>query len=379
MAFPCADADTVHFMRAKGPIRVLVLLLAVSLLPVLTVSAHHGPTAGDVVKVAEGTPWLMSCNPASGQQVCTDPNVRVPNRRAIITPDLGPLQSVITFVNATVNSGYYMPPADEPWNVALHDVGCNDPNGVGSFISTLGADNKVQAPFTLGPVVAGECSITGSLIAPTVNGGAWYYKVTSTILSSAFPTPTPTPKPTAIPTPRPTPTATPRPTAIPTPRPTPTATPRPTATPSVRPTATATAKPTTKPTATATTTATATASESASASATATATSSPSTTPEQSVAGIVFTPEPTVAPPAPAGGGGDWAGSVPSAGDVSTNGANLAGSALAALLLLLAMGFIGELFNNTLESNYDRILAGWRKSWLGRIGKAFSGLWGGGA
>lgn len=86
-----------------------------------------------------------------------------------------------------------------------------------------------------------------------------------------------------------------------------------------------------------------------------------------------------MAPPAPAGGGGDWAGSVPSAGDVSTNGANLAGSALAALLLLLAMGFIGELFNNTLESNYDRILAGWRKSWLGRIGKAFSGLWGGGA
>jgi hypothetical protein len=26
------------------------------------------------------------------------------------------------------------------------------------------------------------------------------------------------------------------------------------------------------------------------------------------------------------------------------------------------MGFVGELFNNTLESNYDRILAWWRKA-----------------
>ena len=42
------------------------------------------------------------------------------------------------------------------------------------------------------------------------------------------------------------------------------------------------------------------------------------------------------------------------------------------------MGFIGELFNNTFEANHDRIVGGWRKSWLGRIGKAFSGLWGGG-
>lgn len=56
----------------------------------------------------------------------------------------------------------------------------------------------------------------------------------------------------------------------------------------------------------------------------------------------------------------------------------LAGSGLAALLLLLAMGFIGELFNNTFEANYDRILAGWQKSWLGKVGRAFSGLWGGG-
>lgn len=94
---------------------------------------------------------------------------------------------------------------------------------------------------------------------------------------------------------------------------------------------------------------------------------------------VVFTPQPSSAPPAPAGGGGnDWAGSVPSANQVSTDGVKVAGSALAALLLLLAMGFIGELFNDTFEGNYDRILAWWQKSWLGRVGKAFGGLWGGG-
>ena len=57
---------------------------------------------------------------------------------------------------------------------------------------------------------------------------------------------------------------------------------------------------------------------------------------------------------------------------------DLAGSAAAALLMLVAMGFIGELFNNTMESNYDRILAWWKKSWVGRIGRGLAGLFGGG-
>lgn len=107
----------------------------------------------------------------------------------------------------------------------------------------------------------------------------------------------------------------------------------------------------------------------------------PLNTPEQSVLAFTFTAEPSSAPPAPAGGGGggnDWAGSVPSANQVSTDGVKLAGSAIAALLLLLAMGFIGELFNDTFEGNYDRILAWWQRSWLGKVGKAFGGLWGGG-
>jgi hypothetical protein len=97
------------------------------------------------------------------------------------------------------------------------------------------------------------------------------------------------------------------------------------------------------------------------------------------VAGITFSPEPSVGPGAPDGGHGDWARSVPVAGDVSTDATKMAGSAVAALLLLLAMGFIGELFNNTMETNYDRIIGWWQKSLLGRIGHAVSGLWGGGS
>lgn len=326
-------------MRAKRTARVLVALLALSLLPALAVSANHGPTVEDVVSAAGTVDPALMCTASGGQQVCTA-SQRVPNHRAVVTPDSGPLKSLVTVVNATVNHGYYMFSKDVAWNIALHEVGCNDPNAVGSFVATLGEDTfpGAAAPFTIGPKIVGECSMTGSLVEPppTTEGLPWYYTITSTTLAGAFPTATPT------------------------------ATPKPTVKPTVRPTATATA------------TATAIASESASASAAATATATANETPEQTVAGITFTPEPSSALPAPAGGGGDWAGSVPSASEISTKGADLAGSALAALLLLLAMGFIGELFNNTFTANYDRILAGWQKSWLGKASKAFSGLWGGG-
>ncbi len=70
---------------------------------------------------------------------------------------------------------------------------------------------------------------------------------------------------------------------------------------------------------------------------------------------------------------------MPGAGDVSTKPADLGGSALAAGLMLVVMGFIGELFNNTMETNYDRILAWWQKSWVGRLGRALGGPFGGGS
>jgi hypothetical protein len=64
--------------------------------------------------------------------------------------------------------------------------------------------------------------------------------------------------------------------------------------------------------------------------------------------------------------------------DVSTDPPAIGMSALIAFLLLIIMGFVGELFNNTLESNYGRVTGWWRTSWLGRIGLAFARFWGGG-
>ena len=93
------------------------------------------------------------------------------------------------------------------------------------------------------------------------------------------------------------------------------------------------------------------------------------------MAGIAFTPEPS--PAAPAGNINGWAASIPSVGQVSTDPGTLASSAGLAMLLLLLMGFIGELFNNTFQTNYDRIITGWQKSWLGRFAKAFGAIWGG--
>ena len=53
----------------------------------------------------------------------------------------------------------------------------------------------------------------------------------------------------------------------------------------------------------------------------------------------------------------------------------LAGSALLAVLLLLFMAFASELFNSTLESNYDEV-AGWLRVWRRRAG-GISRFWGG--
>lgn len=97
------------------------------------------------------------------------------------------------------------------------------------------------------------------------------------------------------------------------------------------------------------------------------------------MAGIAFTPQPTEAAQAPDPGRDGWAQSVRGAGEVSTKPADVAGSAVVALLLLVVMGFIGELFNNTMETNYDRISGWWEKSWLGRVGRGFSTIWGGGS
>src|SRR4029077_14674840 len=46
--------------------------------------------------------------------------------------------------------------------------------------------------------------------------------------------------------------------------------------------------------------------------------------------------------------------------DVSTDTGAIGGSLLLALLMLLIIGFAGELFNNTVENNYS-VISGWLK------------------
>jgi hypothetical protein len=317
MAFPCADADTVHFMRAKGPIRVLVLLLAVSLLPALAVSAHHGPTVEEVVAVAAGSPWLMLCLPGATETDCTESQRSLsPTRHAVLTPAGGPLAGVVTEVQPIppiTNFGYQFGDTDRLWAEALQTVGCADGKGVKAFVDGMALMQPGDP--TKGPQVVGECSMFGSI---TLVGDVYVYVVTSTELKSALPTPTPNPtlKPTPRPTATPTPTPTPTPTATPTPSPTPSPTATPTATPS--------------PT--------------------------PSPTPEQVVSGATGTPGESP-------GGEGWAGTVPSPDKVSTKLIDVGGSLALAVLLILLMAFPGELFNNTFQANYDEIAGwfGWKK------------------
>jgi len=329
------DADTVRTMRAKGHIRVLVALLAVSLLPALTVSAHHGPIVEDVKTLAEAS-LTMSCQPTATQMVCSDGEL---SQWAVITPASGPLTSLQTRVPALFTEFWVLASNNKAWMADLQNIGCNDPTAVASFMDKVAAMDA-SGLKGLAPQVVGECTMSATLgFDDSLCLRYPCYVVDSTLAEQSTPTPTPTPTPPPTPTPSPTasPTATPSPTAS--------------------PTATATA----------------------SATATATASATTKATPEQAVAGIVFRPAPSVQPQAPDQGGDGWAGSVPSAGEVSTDPRDIAGSAAAALVLLAMMGFVGELFNNTVEGNYARIMGFWGKTWLGRLGRAFSGLWGSGS
>lgn len=362
-------------MRAGGPprlFRILVILGAAALLPFGLVRGGHAPTTGDILALMPTYGLECFADTFDNEQDCSGysevpPYVRYARVTPVSEPD--PLVGLNTSVPAAFGRlGYFMGAADLAFNKALHAEACGNAAAVSAFVDLVAGLNSANGG-SVGPTTVGECSMTGSL-DPPLEGNYYYYAVRSTTLPSAFATPTPTPSPTPTPTPTPKPTPTPTPKPTPTPTPTPRATPRPT----VRPTGTPAA----------TVPASASASESGSAvesaSASESASEEPTATPEQSVAGETFVPEPTQAPGKPDGGtDSGWAGSVPAARDVSTDGANLGVSALVALLLLVLMGFIGELFNNTLETNYDRILAWWSKSRLGRIGRRFAGLFGGGA
>jgi hypothetical protein len=72
------------------------------------------------------------------------------------------------------------------------------------------------------------------------------------------------------------------------------------------------------------------------------------------VAGITFAPEPSQPLPEIAGDPTGWAASVHDPADVSTDPAAMGVSALLAVLLLLFMGFVGEMFNYTVKHQLRR-------------------------
>ena len=374
----CARSDTFRTMRPKRTARVLLLGALACLLPAMTVLASHHPQVEDVT--AEAVALGMTCTPDLGQVQCQGFSSQQGFRSAIVTPASGPLDSLSTTVRAYASrtGSYSMDPEDQSWDNSMHNVGCDNANAVAAYMAKVAALTVLD---TAAPAqTVGECTMSGRLSSGSIDFAPTYI-VDSRTLPSAFATPTPTPTPTPVPTQKP--TATPTPTAKPTTTPAPTPTVRPTATPTGRPTPTPTAPETATPSlgasASASGSASASASTSASSSASASASQTPAGTPEQTVAGIFFTPSPSEGQPGPAGGAWGWGGTVPTAKDVSTNAASLGGSALAALFLLVMMAFIGELFNDTYEANYDRIMAGWRKSWIGRLAKGIGGMFGGGA
>jgi hypothetical protein len=333
-------------MSARVARRVIAAASALTLLLVATTQATHSPTVGQVVGTAQDLG--MSCEQLASEFQCTGPEqhyFREPG--GIIRPGSlqAPLLGIESHVNAHSNGVHDFLDEDRLWMTQLHAAGCSDSEGetvaIRSFMDAVATNLEQSNGGTYGPLLVAECLMTGRLFQPSQTQ-FWIFEITSSVTAGTFPTPTPGPTPP--PTPRP--TATPRPTPTPTPTPTPSPTPTPTPTPSPTP------------------------SESASDS------GEPSASPEGTVGGIVFTPEPSAAPPDPApAAGGSWDASVPDPSDVSTDPAALMSSALLAFLLLLFMGFVGELFNNTAKANYDVLTGWWRESWLGRHTRWFTDFW----
>jgi len=100
-------------------------------------------------------------------------------------------------------------------------------------------------------------------------------------------------------------------------------------------------------------------------------TDTPSPTPEEGVLGGTSTPQPSPPVGAPGEGAdqpGGFVRSVPPFGGVSTDPAALGSSLAIALVLLLFMGFIGEMVNNTVEAHYDELMGWFKHGWLRPIG-----------
>jgi len=319
-------------MPTRLALRVLVLLLVLVVLPLALVRGG-GPATSEYLAFTVAPRWNMSCS-LDGAWYCSD--VQGLPRYATFNPASGPVTD-LSNRSDDVDQAPGMEQYSQDTMIDFHGAACVDSSGVQGFVKSVAA---LSSPGSVGPQTVGNCTMTGGFIQDLRAVG--YHWVTSRVLPPPPSTPTPVP-----PTPPPVVTPTPTPTATPTPSPTPTVSPSPTPTPT--PSLTPTASPTRTP--------------------------RPSATPEQTVAGITFAPEPSLRPPDIAGDPTGWAASVHDPADVSTDPAAMGVSALLAVVLLLFMGFVGELFNNTVKAHYDEISGWWQKGLIGRVAAAWSAMW----
>lgn len=337
--------------------------VAAALLAALAVSAPGGAlavTVGELVKLAQSSPYFMNCTAGAASWVCVHPDY---GWRAVIQPGSGEVDQLLT--EDADNS----PPLDtnaQAWMADMHETACGDPKGVSAFVQSVAQMTSTSKLREIKDTI-GLCDFVGGLYGGQLQ--PLTYRVVSTVNA---PTPTAPPRPTPTPTPRPTiqPTTSPGPGSSPGPA-APTPTPGASGAASIAPVAT------TGP--------------SDPASAAPTGGASPDVTgaptPSPVVAGVETGP-PGSAGPAP-GSSGDPGGpaapapdpptfeqSVLGVSDVNTDGGAIGGSLLLALLMLLIIGFAGELFNNTVENNYTEISGWFRKRplrWLRELGGRFLG------
>ena len=311
-------------MRIPGTIRALLAaLVLVALIPAAS-QAAGGATAEDLVAKAQSG-YDMQCATFGDAWSCGSWPLAV---------RFQPVSGTVTFLHAT---------SDESADDGMSDTGrrmltdfstaiCLDPVGVATFVGTVAA---LTGEGTVGPTTLAQCRLAGGWVFSNCEFGCYWVDV-----AAIEPVSTPTPQPSR--TPRPTPVVKPTPTPVPTQL---AASPTPSPSPSPSASLAASPSPSDSPTAIASSTATATPTAEQSVLA-----GHPSSSSSAAPAGAVADGDPTLP--------GALAASVAVPSEVSVDPAAIAGSALLALLLLLFMGFASELFNSTVESNYDEI-RGW--------------------
>ena len=316
-------------MRAR--LRLLGGLSIVLTIGLLTPGVVRAATVEQLVDLSKTT-YGMQCSGSEGDVTCYGGS-RVASWYAQIKPASGQEDSLQTFAQTST-------PLDQgsrAWMTDMHQTACGAPSKVADFVNQVG--DLVQVDSTVSPASIGTCTFTGGL-SPAIEGPPSYHVESVYVPPRPTPTPEITPKPTSQPTPRPTPrhTPTPAPTEPPT-----GGSPSPAASASVLPTPVTTPAP-------------------------------PTFAPTQAVAAATNAPEPSAPPPAappppqrPPPHPPTFAGSILAVGEVNTDAGAIGGSLALALLLLLIIGFAGELFNNTVENNYSVIAAWFAKGPFGRL------------